>query len=229
VGQKIMIQNLYCNGDSHIAGTFTEWTDYGRSFAGVLAERHNLKYFNHGYPGGSNPRIIRTSKEHLQNIDPKSTVVLIAWSDSARAEWFVKDKWYQVANHRDYELLDDPYINMVWKKYFDSLWKKECDYVMLNRAIEQQYSILEFSHWLKDRGFKHLFLHANKSFFHKKSVFEINWPTNVWLNNDAYDETQSFCSQSLIKGHKMDSHAHFDHYAHKDYADFIESNFVRLL
>jgi hypothetical protein len=224
-----MLKNLYINGDSHTAGTYNKPYDHDHCFSGVLAKRHNLTAINHAQAGGSNPRIIRTSKEYLADKDPKDTAVLIGWSDTARTEWLVGGKWYQVANHLDYEILDDPYLNMVWKKYFESLWKKECDYVMLNRAIEQQYSILEFSQWLKDRGFKHLFLHGNKSFFHKKSVFEINWPKNTWLNNDAYDDTQSFCSHSIMKGHKMDDHAHFDHYAHKDYADFIESNFVMLL
>ena len=224
-----MIKNLYINGDSHIAGTFSEPTDFERSFAGVLAKKHNLDYVNHGLAGGSNPRIIRTSKEYLRDKDPKNTLVMIGWSDSARAEWLVKGKWYQVADHQSYEIQDNSYLNRVWKEYFSSIWKKECDYVMLNRAIEQQYYMLEFSNWLNDAGFGHFFLWGNKSFFHKKSVFEIKWPDNVWLKNEPYNSDISFCAHSLSKGHKMDSYAHFDHLAHKDYADFIEPEFIRYL
>ena len=222
-----MIENLYVNGDSHIAGTFSEWTDFERSFAGVLAKKYNLNYVNHGFPGGSNPRIIRTSKEYLRDKDPKSTTVLIGWSNPYRAEWLVKGKWYQVADHHTYEILDDPYLNSTWKNYFKSVWNKECDTVMLNRAIESQYQILEFSRWLDDKGFKHLFLWGHKSFFHKRSVFEIEWPENVWIKNQPYNDKLSFCSHSLIKGHKPDKHNHFDHVAHRDYAEFIDQGFIK--
>ena len=141
----------------------------------------------------------------------------------------VDGKWYQVADQDNYEILDNPYLNKVWRAYFDSLWKKECDYVMLNRAIEQQYHILEFSNWLTHRNFKHIFLHGNGSFFTKRSPFEIKWPNGIWLYDKPYDSNLSFCDHSLRKGHQADHWSHFGPEAHQDYADFIELEFKRIL
>jgi hypothetical protein len=226
-----MPNKLYVNGDSHIACTYKDWGSHNheKSFAGLLAKKHSLDYTNHGFAGGSNPRIIRTSKQHLEDADSSNTVVLIQWSNTARTEWLVDGKWYQVADQDNYEILDNPYLNKVWRAYFDSLWKKECDYVMLNRAIEQQYHILEFSNWLTHRNFKHIFLHGNGSFFTKRSPFEIKWPNGIWLYDKPYDSNLSFCDHSLRKGHQADHWSHFGPEAHQDYADFIELEFKRIL
>ena len=224
-----MLKKLYINGDSHTAGTYNSPDNFENCFAGLLARKYNLNYNNHAVKGGSNPRIIRTSKEYLEHENPKETVVLIGWSDSARTEWLIKDKWYQVANHQDYEILENKYLNNVWRRYFESTFNRECDYVMLNRAIEQQYHILKFSKWLRTKGFRHLFLHGNESFFYKRSVFEIEWPDDVWLFNQPYNGTISFCRYCQNKNHQMDSHFHLDMSAHKDYADFIDSEFKKIL
>ena len=224
-----MIQNLYINGDSHTAGTYHERDNHDLCFSGVLAKRHNLTAINHARAGGSNPRIIRTSKEYLADKDPNDTAVLIGWSETSRAEWFVNGKWYQVAEEHGYEIRDDKFLNETWKKYRESVWNRECDYVMLNRAIEQQYQILEFSRWLSHRGFRHLFLHANTSFFYRRSPFEIVWPKDVWINDQPYNGTLSFCFQSMERGYQMDGQRHFNYDAHKEYADFIDKWFSRML
>jgi hypothetical protein len=231
-----MTKTLYVNGDSHTAGTTLQFPhhNYEKCFGGLLAAKYNLEYKNDAIPGGSNNRIIRTSKEYLKYADAQNTVVLIGWSTFERTEWLVNGQWHQICGQPQYEI-KEKHLGMLWKNYTASFLKswekdnKEEGMFYLSKTIEAQYQIKEFSQWLLERDFKHLFFHAHKSFFYKKSIFQIDWSNDIWFQDKPYDPTISFCNYSLSKGHQPDHWYHFDYNAHRDYAEFVEPEFAKLL
>ena len=228
-----MIKTLYVNGDSHVAGTYLDnMYQPDISFAGLLAKQNNLEYVNEAIAGGSNDRIIRTSKEYLKDADPSSTAVFIVWSTFERTEWFYENKWHQISGQPLYEPNSNQTLNKLWKEYTDAVWhdnNEKSSIFYFSRAIETQYKIKEFSDWLTNKGFKHLFCHAHSSFFYKKSGFEIEWDNTRWLFNKPYDHSVTFCNKIIELGNKPDLHWHFDENAHKDYADYISVEFKKFL
>ena len=228
-----MIKTLYVNGDSHVAGAYLDkMYQPDISFAGLLAKKHNVNYVNHALAGGSNDRIIRTSKEYLKDADPLSTAVFIVWSTFERTEWFYQNFWHQICGQPTYEPHDNQKLNKLWKEYTDAFWhdtNNESSIFYFSRAIETQYKIKEFSVWLNSKGYRHLFAHAHSSFFIKKSGFEIEWNDNVWLLNKPYDNSITFCSKVIELGHKPDQSWHFDDKAHRDYAEYISVEFDKFL
>jgi hypothetical protein len=228
-----MIKTLYVNGDSHVAGAYLDkMYQPDISFAGQLAKQSNLEYVNDAIAGGSNDRIIRTSKEYLKDADPSSTAVFIVWSTFERTEWFYENKWHQISGQPLYEPNSNQTLNKLWKEYTDAFWhdnNEKSSIFYFSRAIETQYKIKEFSDWLTNKGFKHLFCHAHSSFFYKKSGFEIEWDNTRWLFNKPYDHSFTFCNKIIELGNKPDLHWHFDENAHKDYADYISVEFKKFL
>jgi len=220
---------LYVNGDSHTAGTYLDRSqNYESCFASVLARELDLHYENHSLAGGSNQRIIRTSKQHLTQMDPEDTAVLIGWSDTFRTEWFIDNEWVQIAPGDLYEIKHGT-VGRMHKQYVSTIWDSRFDVTHLNRAIEQQYMIKEFSEWLSERGFKHLFLHGKGSFFKEPKKFEIEWEPNPWLMRQPYNYIHSFCDHSEAQGHTPDMWYHFGPEAHRDYASHIKPSVRRLL
>jgi len=221
-----MKPTLYVNGDSHTAGTYLkDKFNFDRCFSAALAKKYNLNHLNEALAGGSNNRIIRVSKEYLRNADPSHTLVLIGWSTFERTEWLVDSEWQQICGQPSYEIKTGE-LAKHWKEYIDKVWNDPNWILYHARSIEWQYNILNFHLWLKSRNFKHLFFHAHKDFSVRK-VFQIGWPDNLWLGNNAYDSVLSFTQHSERKGHKPDWAYHFSFDAHEDYAKFIEKDFVK--
>ena len=217
-------KTLYVNGDSHTAGTYlSERQNLDECFAGLLANKMKCHYINEAMAGGSNARIIRTSKEYLRKHGNRDTIVLIGWSHPIRTECYINGEWLQIAPGELYEIKKDPELHAKWKAYINTLWDNKFDIVNLNRTVEHQYMIAEFSKWLYDRDMKHLFLWGQDSFFYKKNVFEISWTRNPWLKGNPYDPSIAFYNYCESKGHVADQWSHFSMEAHKDYADFIET------
>jgi hypothetical protein len=228
-----MIKTLYVNGDSHVAGAYLDkMYQPDISFAGLLAKQNNLEYVNEAIAGGSNDRIIRTSKEYLKDADPSSTAVFIVWSTFERTEWFYENEWHQISGQPLYEPNINHGLNKLWKDYTDAFWhdtKEKQSIFYFSRAIETQYKIKEFSDWLTSNGFRHLFCHAHSSFFYKKTGFEIGWNDNIWLFNKPYDNTITFFNKSLSSGHRPDNWSHFGEIAHREYAEYISGEFKKFL
>jgi len=226
---------------------------YEMSFAGLLAKRHGLDYINESVAGCSNNRIIRTSKEFLKDKDPENTLVLIGWSTFERTEWYIDGVWHQICGESMYEYnfreeLHPPgFDKEFWSKNGDAwktlsyMWNTYRSRIMesdsssnngntlyQSRAIEAQYYIKEFSEWLSERDFKHLFMHLSGQFW-VVPLFENNWNNDVWLFNNPYDPEISFTNKSEFLGHTPDQHYHFSPEAHKDYATFIEQEFINKL
>ena len=108
---------LYVNGDSHAAAAEAvnphSWAEddglfYGLgqqphpdnervSFGCEIANSLNAILYLDAQAGGSNSRIIRTTREWLQRQDNVSDIfVILQWSTWERQEWYHNGIWYQV-------------------------------------------------------------------------------------------------------------------------------------
>jgi len=229
---------------------------YEMSFAGLLAKRHGLDYINESVAGCSNNRIIRTSKEFLKDKDPENTLVLIGWSTFERTEWYIDGVWHQICGESMYEYnfreelhppgFDKEFwskngdawktLSYMWNTYRSRIMESDepnsqisnCNTLYVSRSLEFKYYIREFSEWLTDRGFRHMFMHLDGQFWGGE-LFENDCNNAVWLYNNPYDENISFTCKSKSLNHKPDQHYHFSSEAHKDYANFIEQEFINKL
>ena len=100
--------------------------------------------------GGSNPRILRTTREWIANNPDKlaDTLVLIQWTSWEREEWLHKGVWYQVnASGQDWvpEELRQPYKNWIigidwWQKTLqahDDIWQLHQE--LTNKSIRHLF------------------------------------------------------------------------------------------
>ena len=167
---------LYVNGDSHAAAAEAvnphAWaSDDGLywglgqqphpdnervSFGCELANWLNAILYLDAQAGGSNARIIRTTRSWLKqqnNID--DIFVVIQWSTWERQEWFYQGQWWQVnasgLDHLPTELQEqyrDFVVGVDWKE-----------------ATESAHRIIwEFHKELTMQGVRHLFFNGNNHF-----------------------------------------------------------------
>lgn len=169
---------LYVNGDSHAAAAEAAnphaWAEddglywgMGKrphpdnervSFGCELANWMNAILYLDAQAGGSNARIIRTTRDWLaMQIAAmlQDTFVIIQWSTWEREEWFYDNNWWQVnASGTDHvpQALEHRYkqfvINIDWpactRRAHEEIWQFHCE-------LEQQ-------------GIRHLFFNANSHF-----------------------------------------------------------------
>ena len=168
---------LYINGDSHAAGvecvTPHAWAEddgalwgYGKgphpdneaaSFGAVLADLLNFERINQSQGGGSNARILRTTREWVaQNKHQLDQVfMLIQWSTWERTEWYYKDEWWQVnasgTDHVPQELENQ------YRRYIVDI-----DWDTVTRQAHQD--IWQLHQELEALNIPHLFFNGNSHF-----------------------------------------------------------------
>lgn len=236
-----MSKILYVNSDSHFsalhqAGISRLPITANQTAPGILARKYGLEMINESRPGGSNQRIIRMTKEYLKTADPANTLVFIAWTQWNRTEWLYQGKWLQISGHPMYqeEAPTDNDMRILWAGYSRKVFNPcpvgeypDPDYnplvihpVFSGIMMDWQSRILDFHDWLDDRGFQHIFLHGDQGFYH--TPMDLPWPDGLWIGNDPYDWSYSFCNYSLAKEYHMDEYCHFGTEAHQEYSKFIE-------
>jgi hypothetical protein len=168
---------LYVNGDSHAAAAEAvvphAWAKDDGLFWGLDRKPHpdnervsfgcelanwlGAVLYLDAQSGGSNPRIIRTTKEWISNNSNilDDTVVLIQWSTWERQEWFHDNIWWQVnasgVDHVPNELQQQ------YKQFVANV-----DWVDCTRKAHE--TIWQFHCYLKDLEIPHLFFNANSHF-----------------------------------------------------------------
>lgn len=166
---------IYINGDSHSAGAEII-NDYafanddprflalGRrahpenipyTFGYKLATILNQPFFLDAESASSNDRILRTTKEMLDNTkDKKNLFIIIGWATFERTEWKYKDGYLQVtASGTDSvpkEMQDD------YKKYVSEQTEKELD----KKTKLWHDKIYDFHLELRNENIKHLFFNT---------------------------------------------------------------------
>jgi len=161
--------------------------------------------------GGSNPRIIRTTRDWIAaNPDLWSqTMVIVQWTTWEREEWLHQGTWYQVnASGQDWvpEELQDRYrqfvINVNWKK-------------STQRCHDQAW---ELHQWLANKSIKHLFFSGHTEFTSVQT--KLNWGQSYMF---PYDRDQSYHNWLIKNGGQYANprSCHFDAKSHRLWANYV--------
>jgi hypothetical protein len=197
---------LYVNGDSHAAAAEAvvphAWAEDDEFFWGLGRRPHpenerasfGCELANHLYAilqcdaqaGGSNARIIRTTREWLNTQDRVDDIfVVIQWSTWEREEWFHNNEWWQVnasgIDHVPHELEDR------YKKFIVEVdWR-----VARDRAHEE---IWQFHQELKLNKVRHVMFNGNNDF---SGLPQRDWGINYI---GPYDPAQTYNSILRAQG-----------------------------
>jgi len=194
---------LYTNGDSHTAGAecvtsfqFAEEDPIYKhlkkqphplnlksSWSQKVADHFDAELICNAESGSSNHRILRTTKEDLDNLSNKHDItdilVIIGWSGWAREEWLIDGEYYQVNNsgnisHTPYNY-DDKY-----KAYIANIDENKC-VNFWNHAIQ------EFSDELQKNNIKHLFFNSFQSLKNANNTLPLKYFIEPYQDEYTYD------------------------------------------
>jgi hypothetical protein len=168
---------LYVNGDSHAAAAEAvvphAWAEDDEFLWGMGRQAHptnaqasfGCELANHLFAvldldaqaGGSNARIIRTTRDWIRSNQNNlsDTFVLIQWSTWEREEWFYNDVWWQV-NASGWDHVP-PELTQRYKEFVANI-----DWVKCTRQAHED--IWNFHCELEQQGIRHLFFNANSHF-----------------------------------------------------------------
>ena len=221
---------LYVNGDSHAAAAECvnpyAWAEddalfwgLGRmphpdneraSFGCELANWLNAILYLDAQAGGSNARIMRTTREWIDaNINQLDDVfIVLQWSTWERKEWFHDNVWWQVnasgTDHLPTELQDQ------YKKFI-----ADVDWHVESRKAHEE--IWQFHQELKDKKIRHLMFNGNSHFeniadrrdwgVHYIGPYDRNLTYDSLLKNNGFNPVNS---QSWHFG--LDAHCYWGEY-----------------
>ena len=231
---------MYVNGDSHTAAAeavnpyaFAE-DDSRYFYMGRVAHPDNLAVswgrllslsLRSGFhcaaeSASSNARIIRTTREWLDNHTSNNDVlVIIQWSTWEREEWLINGTYYQI----NASGVDDIPVNhqQQYREYIASIdWQK---------CTEQSHEeIWKFHKELEKKKIKHVFFNGNNDF--SKVQKQKDWKKSYIA---PYDPVMTF--DAIIRKHGFETVAanswHFGREAHSFFHRFmlkyvIDNNFI---
>jgi hypothetical protein len=138
--------------------------------------------------GGSNDRIIRTTKSWIENNPDKlkDTFMILQWTTWEREEWLYQGTWYQV-NASGIDIVPDE-LQERYKNYVINVdWKI--------KTLEAHDKIWAMHRYLKDLGIKHLFFSGHSTFgdiqnhhdWSKEYMHPYIWEESYhnWLKNNG--------------------------------------------
>ena len=168
---------LYVNGDSHTAAAeavnphaFAE-DDPNLNHLGRLPHPDNLEvswgkklstllkmaFYCDAESASSNDRIIRTTKEYINNYtqDVTDLFVIIGWSTWEREEWLIDDVYYQI-NASGTDIVPESHKEK-YKEYVSSVnWR--------HKTTDAHKKIESLHKWLEEKNIKHIFFNGNNTF-----------------------------------------------------------------
>jgi hypothetical protein len=167
--------------------------------------------------GGSNPRVLRTTKEWIaENPDLLAdTLMILQWTTWEREEWFYQDKWYQVnASGIDHvpNALQDRYkqyvINVNWEE----------------KTTQAHKDIWDMHCYLKDLGIRHLMFSGHSTFSHIKNHDQQDWGVEymhpyVW--EESYHNWLINNGGSYANPDSDPKSYHFDAKSHRLWAEHV--------
>jgi len=235
-GEAVSPATFLCDDDKYLRlgiedpilqlvwGDEARWAPYPtnleKSYGQVLANTFHAVLHCHARSAGSNFRIIRTTKEYLQNNKPN--LIIIGWSTWEREEWYNEDDnvWYQVgASGHDSvpKKWSDRYkqfvINANWSEK-TKFWHEE---------------IWNFHQYLNTLSIPHLFFNCDHTFF--SLTADSNFETYDWGLNyiEPYSPIFSYSKYLSAEGHKHTKWNHFFADGHAKWAEFLLPHLTRLL
>lgn len=215
---------LYVNGDSHTAAAeavnnhaFAEddgdlWPS-GRephpdnlavSWGKKLADLLGYEFVCNAESASSNDRIMRTTKQYLQN-NSKPDLMILQWSTWEREEWLIDGTYYQV-NASGIDNVPESH-QQAYKEYIASI-----DWVA--KTLEAHLKIWNFHLYLKACKVPHLFFNGNNTF--GDVINRVNW-------DDCYIEPyeSSFDHKLRDKFKKSLNSYHYGPDAHTHWAEYL--------
>lgn len=193
---------LYVNGDSHSAGAeavnsfcfaqddpalahlrdIPHPDNIPHSFGYKLANILNAGFTTDAISSASNDRILRTSKQFLENHPSTNIFLLIGWSSPEREEWYYNERYYQV-NGSGMDTVPDELVEQ-YKNFVAG-----CDKQHYGKKITMwEDKIYNFHLELKEKSIKHLFFNTMTQLYTHK-----NWGDNYildpycdWLKTNGY-------------------------------------------
>ena len=198
---------LYVNGDSHTAAAEAvnphawamddgELFHMGRaphpanlavSWGQLLATTLKASFHCGAEAGGSNARILRTTRDWLANTPRnQDLLVIIQWSTWEREEWFIDNDYYQV-NASGIDQIPASHQQQ-YKEFIANLdWKQ--------KTQQAHNDIWKFHKELEEQGIKHIFFNGNNDFAKIKN--QQDWGTSYI---GPYDPKQTFDAIIRAKG-----------------------------
>lgn len=219
---------IYVNGDSHAAAAEAAvpfgWASddplfYGLgkrphpenervSFGCEIANQLNAILECDAQSGSSNARILRTSLDFVENIEPK-TLVIIQWSTWEREEWLIDGTYYQVGASGLDSLPKSHH-----EKYKDFI--DQIDWALCTDYWHNQ--IWQFHQTLLDKKVAHIFFNGNSHF--QEIADKKDWGGNYI---GPYDSNLTFDAILRENGYKTVNKEswHFGEDAHCFWASFV--------
>lgn len=222
---------LYVNGDSHTAAAeavnnhaFAEddsqyWylerrphpDNIAVSWGKLLSDRLKSTFICDAESASSNQRIIRTTKEWIENNekDLYRTLFIIQWSTWEREEWIIDDKYYQV-NASGIDAVPESH-QQKYKQYIANIdWQK--------KTQEAHLQIWNFHLYLQARNIQHLFFNGNTSFesITNKQDWNISY-INPYDVNSTYNNILQLQGIDTV----MPNSYHYGKDGHRLWANFL--------
>ena len=190
---------LYVNGDSHSHAMRLQPHE---KFSSIVADAIGHDVLNVAQGGASNARIMRTTREYLDNNRPD--LILIGWTTWEREEWFHQDQYYNVNSSGHDPLpaeLQQLYKHWVIEQNENTLYAKS------------QYwhnAIFKLHTELVEKNIRHVFFNCMYNFFQKDN--QQDWTGNFI---GPYDNNSSYYWWLIQQGFKADAWYHFDADGHR--------------
>ena len=176
---------LYANGDSHTAaaeavnsyafaeddrnlvhlGRLPHPANLAVSWGKKLSTLLKMAFYCGAESAASNDRIIRTTKEYINNYtqDVTNLFVVIGWSTWEREEWLIDDVYYQI-NASGTDIVPNSHKEK-YKEYITNVnWR--------HKTNQAHKDIIELHKWLDDKNIKHIFFNGNNTFSQIQNKFD---------------------------------------------------------
>ena len=224
---------LYVNGDSHSAaaeavnpfgwacddanyfylGTAPHPNNLAVSWGRLLSDAMKMGLHNDSQSGGSNDRIIRTSRDWLAaRKDPAQNVfVVVSWTTWERQEWNDHGTWWQVGASGTDSV--PSYLVERYKNFVTDIDWQQC---MENCHAK----IWQWHQELLDQGIRHLFFNGNNDFNRIPKSQRHKWgPSYI----SPYDAHMTYSQWLLDHGFETvaPNSWHFGREAHAAWGRFV--------
>lgn len=215
---------VYVNGDSHAAGAeavngcavaaddpqyqflknLPHPDNIRVSFGQLIADNLQAEFYCDAESGCSNARIIRTTREYIQNNRPD--LIIICWSTWEREEWLWQGQYYQITGNS---------TNLP-KELTDRYQQWVIDRLAPNEYCQIQHDqIWQLHQDLEQQAIPHLF-------FNSYSNLEVK-DQKDWGNSyiDPYSQSSTYWDWCTGNGFNPTKYYHFRFDAHMSWANHL--------
>ena len=220
---------LYVNGDSHTAAAeavnphafagddgHLDWGDrrphpdnLAVSWGKQLSDQLSTEFICHAESGSSNTRILRTTRQWLNNNQHQDKLVIIQWSTWEREEWLIDNQYYQV-NGSGIDIVPAEY-QQTYKEYIANLnWSEKTE--------QAHQDIWQLHQELLDQNIPHVFFNGNNHFGSIKQ--QLSWGNNYV---EPYNPTKTYDAIIRSNGYlPVNSNSwHFGKDGHRFFSNFM--------